>query len=318
MDGRRLLKRWRENYYIGNALAAIAKPLFRVSSKLSSEIPTKVRKNSASIRLPNGRILLWARDAGVQISSLLYWRGVDAFEPQTFQTLRFFFERCNTFLDVGANYGYYSLLGAAWNPELRVFSFEPVPRIYAGLCRNIAVNNYGNRVVATQAALSNHTGKAKFLLPEGESSDCEATGTLVTDGWQGRIKAPSFDVDTTTFDDFERGHPMKVDVVKIDVEDFEAGVLAGMDSTIRRDRPFIVCEILQRQHKNEETRKIVGSLGYTPYWIPRTNCYVRVSHFDFKREFATDFLLSPVDIGEVFTNLEDLWAVYQGKRPPQG
>jgi hypothetical protein len=36
---------------------------------------------------------------------------------------------------------------------------------------------------------------------------------------------------------------MKVDLVKIDVEDFEAGLLAGMERTIRRDRPFIVCEI---------------------------------------------------------------------------
>jgi len=312
MVGKRLLKRWRENYYIGNTLAAIARPAYVVSSRLSLEISKKFRKNGATINLPNGRTLRWARDAGVQIGSLLYWNGLNGFEPQTFQTLRFFFERCSTFVDVGANYGYYSLLAALWNPNLRVHSFEPVPRIYDGLSRNIAVNDLADQVMAHQIALSNRTGKAKFFLPVGRSADCESTGTLVAESWQSRQQSPSFEVDAMRFDDFERDNPMKVDAAKIDVEDFEAGVLEGMEQTIRRDRPFIVCEILPRVHKNERTRQIVQDLGYTAYWFPRANCYVRVSHFDFWRE-TTDFLLSPVENGEV-TRLEPLWAAYQATR----
>jgi len=116
-------------------------------------------------------------------------------------------------------------------------------------------------------------------------------------------------VETTCFDDFERTHPMKVDLVKIDVEDFEAGVLAGMERTIRRDRPFIVCEILPREHRNERTREVVESLGYSPYWITPFG-YIRASHFDFERRFSQDFLLSPVSPpSEVITNLESFWAL---------
>ena len=152
---------------------------------------------------------------------------MDGFEPHTSKTLRFFFERSATFVDVGANYGYYSMLGALWNPALRVVSFEPVPQIHEGLEENLALNRLGDRVTAYRLALSAHTGTATFFLPTTESRDLESTGTLVQESWQKRKQSPSFEVETTRFDDFEKPHPMKVDLVKIDVEDFEADVLAG-------------------------------------------------------------------------------------------
>jgi hypothetical protein len=101
---------------------------------------------------------------------------------------------------------------------------------------------------------------------------------------------------------------MKIDLMKIDVEDFEADVLIGMQETIRRDHPFIVCEILprNREHKNERTREVIQSLGYTAYWITPAGL-IRVSRFDFEREF-TNFLLSPVSLpGEVVDDPRHLW-----------
>jgi FkbM family methyltransferase len=246
--------------------------------------------------------------AGIAISSLLFWNGLDGYEPQTSKTLRFFFERAAIFVDVGANYGYYSILGGLWNSALRVVSFEPVPEIYKALNRNVLLNRLQQRVAAFNLALSDRSGKATFFLPQGESKDCEATGTLVSDSWQSRKQSPSFEVETARFDDFERLHPMKVDVVKIDVEDFEYGVLLGMQEVISRDRPFIVCEVLPREHRNQKTKEILESLGYTPYWITPSGSYVRVSHFDFRRDSSMDFLLSPVTvIGEEIADLEVLW-----------
>jgi FkbM family methyltransferase len=130
-----------------------------------------------------------------------------------------------------------------WNPDLRVVAFEPVPQIYRALRRNVALNGLEKQVSAHQLALADRSGPATFYLPSSESRDSETTGTLVADSWQSRQDSPTIAVETVRFDDFERTHPMKVDLVKIDVEDFEAGLLAGMERTIRRDRPFIVCEI---------------------------------------------------------------------------
>jgi hypothetical protein len=106
---------------------------------------------------------------------------------------------------------------------------------------------------------------------------------------------------------------MRLELVKIDVEDFEAAVLRGMRETIVRDRPFIVCEVLPRAHQNRETREILQSLGYTPYWITAAGFYVQVTDFDFRREVC-DFLFSPVAAGPaIITDLDVLWQARLGR-----
>jgi len=54
MVGVRSLKRWRENYLVSNALAAIARPVHRISQNLSLEIERKItqkqRRNRATER----------------------------------------------------------------------------------------------------------------------------------------------------------------------------------------------------------------------------------------------------------------------------
>ncbi len=51
-----------------------------------------------------------------------------------------------TFLDIGANVGYFSLI-AAKLPNVKVLAFEPSPREIIRLYRNIALNNLGNITV---------------------------------------------------------------------------------------------------------------------------------------------------------------------------
>lgn len=308
MTSKRLVNRCRENPYSSAVMAAVAKPVYRFCAGLSAQLARKVRKNGVSVRLANGQNLRLARNSGVELASLLHWGGVDAYEPHTSRTLRFFFERVRNFVDVGANYGFYSLLAGLSNLRLNVIAFEPVPEICSALMRNVLANGLQRRIEIHQLALSSCTGTGRFFLPQSEATDRESTGSLAPDSWQQRKKSPSFPVTTIRFDDFERQHPMTLELVKVDVEDFEADVLLGMEATITRDRPFIVCEILPRAHANERTRKWVESMGYTPYWI--TPCgYTRVSRFDFSRPAYQDFLLSPVRLpGEVLTDLEGLWA----------
>jgi hypothetical protein len=145
-------------------------------------------------------------------------------------------------------------------------------------------------------------------LPPAEGKDLESTGTLATASWQVRQNAQPVTVEAVRFDEYEARHPMHVDLIKIDVEDFEADVLLGMAGVVQRDRPFIVCEILprNREHKNERTRQALETLGYTAYWITPSG-YIRVSRLDFERD-ATNFLLSPVSVpAEVLSDPGPLW-----------
>jgi FkbM family methyltransferase len=292
-DLTRILKRWRDNYYFSLLLANFTKPLYSVSRCVADQIQRRVRKNSVTIRLPNGKNMTLGRDAGVGMASLLFWHGLDGYEPETSRTLRFLFERVTTFVDVGANCGLYSILGALWNPRLQVVAFEPVPGIFEGLRRNVRLNGLEDRVQCENFALSSESGRATLFLPVAEGSELDSTGTLAAESWQSRKGSPRVDVESIRFDEYEARHPMRVDLVKIDVEDFEADVLEGMRSVITRDRPFIVCEILPRSHGNRRTLVLVESLGYQPYWITPVG-YIRVARFDFNRGNWTDFLLSPV------------------------
>ena len=98
-----------------------------------------------------------------------------------------------------------------------------------------------------------------------------------------------------------------MDLIKIDVEDFEADVLEGMRRVITRDRPFIVCEVLSRPHRNERTYRIVEALEYQVYWITPLG-HIKVPNFDCVRGSFTDFLLSPVSTPDVvLDNLNVLW-----------
>src|SRR5437899_9728183 len=111
----RVLKRWRENYYLSLILSEIARPLYIFCTQVASEIQKKVRRNGITIRLPNGQKMRMARNAGVALATTLFWHGLEGYECETSQTLRFFFARSATFIDVGANYGFYSMLGAFCN-----------------------------------------------------------------------------------------------------------------------------------------------------------------------------------------------------------
>jgi FkbM family methyltransferase len=304
------MKRLRENYYCSLLLARCAKPIQMVCSKLAAQLKSSVRKNGVRVALPNGRSMRIARDSGIGLASLLFWDGIDGYERETSKTLRFFFSRVQTFVDVGANYGMYAILGALWNPDVVVVAFEPTPAIYSGLKRNVALNGLEGRITCENLALADRSGSAILHLPQSEGKDAESTGTLATNSWQVRQNTPNVAVDAVSFDDYESSHPMKVDLIKIDVEDFEAAVLGGMRRVIERDRPFIICEILPRlkEHKNQRTLEVIDSLDYFSYWI--TSCgYIRVSSFDFERAY-TDFILSPVQVpAAVVTDLNTFWTL---------
>jgi FkbM family methyltransferase len=136
-----------------------------ICAQTALQLQRKVRKNGVSFLLPNGKSLVIAEDSGIGVASGLFWHGLDGYEPETSRVLRFLFERSRTFVDVGANYGFYSVLGALWNPDLKVIAFEPVSAIFEGLKRNVHGNSLAERVVCENFALASDSGTATLFLP---------------------------------------------------------------------------------------------------------------------------------------------------------
>src|ERR1700719_1769803 len=65
-----------------------------------------------------------------------------------------------TFVDAGANIGYFTVLSSRSAKE--VYAFEPAPSVFERLSRNVALNGLGN-VRALKLALSKERGKTRFF-----------------------------------------------------------------------------------------------------------------------------------------------------------
>ena len=141
---------------------------------------------------------------------------------------RFFQSACRdgmTFLDVGANLGYYTALAArAVGPNGRVLAVEPDPDSFGYLEQTIAANAVGN-VEAFPVAASD----APATLPLYISTDNRGDNRLYASGED----RPQVEVTARPLDALLRENKIDtVDLIKIDVQGYEPKVISGLRETI--------------------------------------------------------------------------------------
>lgn len=150
--------------------------------------------------------------------------------------------------DVGAHYGYYSLLAAKLAGESgSVVALEPSPRNLSVLRRHIELNRLRN-VAVVELAVSDHEGDAGFDNTAGSGvGHLSDQGPLV--------------VRLTTLDLLARRFPVP-NVIKIDVEGAEESVLAGGTELLKNSRPTIFLST-HGPALHESCSRTLRGLGYT-------------------------------------------------------
>jgi FkbM family methyltransferase len=153
------------------------------------------------------------------------------YEPQETAILKSILKPGMTFVDVGANWGYFTLLAAqATSPGGRVLSLEPDPRLYAVLRENLALNGC-TRVTALQLAAAEESG-VLALAGFDESGDNWGLSRLVGNSTQN---GPQYQVATAPLDDVLAEYGLaSVDLLKMDIEGAEALALPGLQDTLAR------------------------------------------------------------------------------------
>ena len=141
---------------------------------------------------------------------------------------RFFQSACRdgmTFLDVGANLGYYTALAArAVGPNGRVLAVEPDPDSFGYLEQTIAANAIGNVKAFPVAASAAHA-----MLPMYISTDNRGDNRL----YASDEERPQVEVEARPLDALLRESKIEtVDLIKIDVQGYEPKVIAGLRETI--------------------------------------------------------------------------------------
>jgi FkbM family methyltransferase len=143
------------------------------------------------------------------------------------------------FYDIGANLGFFSLLGAhlAGLEQGRVYAFEAAPDNAAAIRSNARLNGITN-IEVIGGAVSSHSGRGRLQVVDDQSwSKLEEYG-------EHPYTQNVIEVELVAIDDLVRaGALLPPTVVKIDVEGAEIAVLEGMRETIATHRPAIICEL---------------------------------------------------------------------------
>jgi len=142
-------------------------------------------------------------------------------------------------VDVGAHWGYFSLLAATLCTETgKVYAFEPHPKNFAMLAKNIAANHLSN-VVTVQSAVSNRDGSTQMF--EATGSMGHSVNTLPPE-WRALDGATprAISVRTVKLDDFFANNPVQPRLVKMDIEGAERLAVAGMQSLIERNPSLVL------------------------------------------------------------------------------
>ena len=169
--------------------------------------------------------LLAHRDDEVITANLIRW-GV--WEAQETQFLRTLLRPGDTFVDVGANIGYFSVLAAACiGSRGYLIAFEPEPRNLELLRLNLA--RHGVRTNATVFALAAYSRPCQMALAVNEAN--RGDHLLASHASTGlRVRCVRLD-DVL---------PRSVDVIKIDTQGFDHDVLAGLSQTIAANPALVV------------------------------------------------------------------------------
>lgn len=137
--------------------------------------------------------------------------GLHEFEDMSF--LLHFLREEDTFFDIGANVGSYTLL-ASGGTKCQTVSFEPSPATFNILSGNIKLNQLDDKAKAYNLAIGNTVGYLNFT----ENQD--TTNHVIADS----DASPFIKVKVKKLDEFSAVIPS---LMKIDVEGFEAQVLNG-------------------------------------------------------------------------------------------
>lgn len=194
-------------------------PFLRRFKRFAQRLLTK--SDTFTIIVNGHKMRFWTREQ---------WRAEcllsNSFEPYTTDLMKSIIKDGDTFLDVGAHLGYYTLLAAGLvGDDGRVIAFEAEPGNFDVLRQNVDANHYRNVTLVNKAA-SNSNGTCTLSVKPNHSG---GHSLVLADR-----DSPEINIETTRIDDWllTNGHA-QIDVIKIDVEGAEPFVLEGLANSIR-------------------------------------------------------------------------------------
>lgn len=172
----------------------------------------------------------------------------------------------DTFIDIGANVGYYSMLVSKKITKGKIYSFEPEINNYQRLKHNIKINEAAN-ITAIHKACSDHNGM--IVLSVAKDDNKGMNSIFLSDEY----KSHSQEIEAVKLDSFVKENNIsKISLIKMDVEGAEFLALKGMKEVLVNLKPALVVEIVKDNLEAAgssvaEFYNYLYPLGYKSYQI---------------------------------------------------
>jgi FkbM family methyltransferase len=137
--------------------------------------------------------------------------------------------------DVGANCGFFGLRRCLQNPDAQVFCFEPHPKTFGVLQRNVTLNALSGRARAVQCAVGAVSGMCQIEVDASSSMAVLAQGDTRDARGSSTVAVPMISLDEDCHE-----HRVWPDALKIDVEGFEVEVLSGATECLARTKRLVL------------------------------------------------------------------------------
>jgi FkbM family methyltransferase len=176
----------------------------------------------------------------------------------------------DTFIDVGANIGYFAVLGSRLvGPTGRVVAIEASPTFHDRVLQHIGLNGCDN-VRAVNAAVSDSHKKLTFVL--ASSNNMGANSIVPYDG----PAESSFEMEARPLPEvLDADELARARVIKIDVEGAEGGVIRGLAPALGQLRPDveIAVEVTPERMSQlgdsiDELMETMAQHGFRTYRLP--------------------------------------------------
>lgn len=239
--------------YIWNHPANQRRQVQAISRFLGWQIRKRITRRSLDINW-SGNMKLRCYPDSRSASASLYC-GLYDYDEMFF--LQRFLQNGDSFLDVGANVGIYTLLAAQQSPAGQIYSIEALPKNVVRLNENLSLNQFNN-ITVYELAVSSYQGHIPLDLADGDSTPSISVITAKTE----QSDRHSLQVSTDTLNNLMVGSIERLTLAKMDIEGAELLALKGATLLLQQHRPMV--------------------------WILEINS--QIQNFDYTAEDLVDFL----------------------------
>ena len=156
-------------------------------------------------------------------------------------------------VDLGANFGAFSIWAAENYPKAFILAVEPFPETYARLTAHVASNGLNTRVQTANVAIAGHDGQVAFDATDGKRSYCRS---IV----HNNSIFPTINISCLSLASLLDRHGLRtIDCLKMDVEGGEYTIIANSSQETLRRAKVITLEFHDLRRSHELWSKLVAS-----------------------------------------------------------